>query len=393
MLLDLLCEGALMHQALTQRVGPRFPQGESILREYLSELDIAVNGNRPFDVQVRNPAFYRKTLLRGIDGALSAYVDGWWDCGQLDELTARIVRGPFRLPQERWLARFWNRFRATLLNLQNHRRALQVQDHYDLGNDLFLAMLDRRLVYSCAYWRDAHDLDQAQLAKLDLIARKLRLQPGMRVLDIGCGFGSFAKYAVERYGVHVVGITVSKQQYELGRTLCRGLPVELRFQDYRDLDDRPYDAAVSVGMMEHVGYKNYRRFLQIIHRQLKPEGLFLLQTIGGNTSRVSAGRWIQNIFPNGMLPSARQLAAAAERLFVIEDWHSFGADYDRTLMAWYENFQSNWPSLRGKYGPRFYRLWKCYLLTSAGCFRARENQLWQLVLSPRGIPGGYTPMR
>ncbi len=382
-----------MHWALTQQVRPRFPQGESKLREYLSRLDIAIGGRQPYDIQVHNHAFYRKTLTQGIHGALNAYVDGWWDCDRLDELTARIVRGPFALPQEKWFHRQWNWLHATLLNLQSHRRAFQVQKHYDLGNDLFIAMLDRRLVYSCAYWRDAQTLDEAQLAKLDLIARKLRLKPGMRVLDIGCGFGSFAKYAAERYGANVVGITVSREQYELGRTLCRDLPVELRFQDYRDLDDPPYDAAVSIGMLEHVGYKNYRRFLQIVRRNLKPEGLFLLHTIGGNTSRVNASLWMQNIFPNGMLPSARQLATASEGLFVIEDWHSFGADYDKTLMAWYENFRTNWPSLREKYGARFFRLWKCYLLTCAGCFRARENQLWQLVLSPHGVPGGYVSIR
>jgi cyclopropane-fatty-acyl-phospholipid synthase len=357
-------------------------------------LGITVDGDQPFDVRVRNPAFYRKVMSQGIHGALDAYVDGWWDCDQLDELTARVMRAASRLPVSAWSTQCWNQLRARALNLQSRRRSLRIQRHYDLGNDLFLAMLDRRLVYSCAYWTNTRSLDDAQLAKLDLIARKLSLRPGMRVLDIGCGWGSFAKYAAERYGVNVVGITISKQQCELGNTLCRELPVELRLQDYRNLDSPSFDAVVSIGMLEHVGYKNYRQFLEIVRRNLKPEGLFLLQTIGGNESRVNTNSWIeQNIFPNGMLPSPRQIATAAEGLFVIEDWQNLGADYDKTLMAWYGNFQANWPTLREKYGPRFFRMWKCYLLTCAGCFRARQNQLWQIVLSPCGVPGGYTAIR
>jgi cyclopropane-fatty-acyl-phospholipid synthase len=321
-------------------------------------------------------------------------VDGWWDCERLDELAARVVGGSLQLPLAGWLTLLRGHLHARVANLQSPRRATQVQRHYDLGSDLFAAMLDRRLVYSCAYWAGADSLDDAQLAKLDLIAQKLRLRPGMRVLDIGCGWGSFARYAAESYGVGVVGITISERQRELGTMLCQGLPVELRLRDYRDVDDPPYDAVVSVGMFEHVGYKNYRRFFEVARRNLKPEGLLLLQTIGANESQVTGNFWIQeNIFPNGMLPSPRQIAGAAEGLFVIEDWQSFGADYDRTLMAWHANFESNWPSLREKYGPRFYRMWRCYLLTCAGCFRARQNQLWQIVLSPRGIPGGYRPLR
>jgi cyclopropane-fatty-acyl-phospholipid synthase len=357
-------------------------------------LGIAVDGDQPFDVRVRNRTFYQKVSSQGVCGALDAYVDGWWDCDQLDELTARILRGFLPLRVAGRFKLFWDMLRARVLNLQNRRRGLQVKRHYDLGNDLFTAMLDRRLVYSCAYWKNVRTLDEAQQAKLDLVARKLHLRPGSRVLDIGCGWGSFAKYAAEQYGANVVGITISRQQYELGKMLCGGLPVELRMQDYHDLSDPPYDAVASIGMFEHVGYKNYRTFLQIVRRNLKPEGLFLLHTIGSNDSRVTSNSWIQeNIFPNGMLPSPQQIAAAAESLFVIEDWQNFGADYDKTLMAWYENFRSRWPLLQAKYGPRFFRMWKCYLLICAGCFRARANQLWQLVLSPAGVSGGYTAIR
>jgi cyclopropane-fatty-acyl-phospholipid synthase len=383
-----------MHRVLAKQAesGPR--QEEAILGELLARSGITLDGSRPFDVQVHNPGFYRRVLSQGIYGALNAYVDGWWDCEQLDELTTRIARASFPVPLEARFRFYASLLRAWMFNLQNPRRALRAQEHYDLGNDLFQAMLGPRLVYSCGYWRNASGLDEAQLAKLDLVARKVRLRPGMRVLDIGCGWGAFAKHAAEHYGVRVVGITISREQCELGKSLCRDLPVELRLQDYRALDEQPFDAVVSIGMFEHVGYKNYRRFLQIVRRHLKPEGLLLLHTIGTNRARITANAWIrENIFPNGMLPAPRQIAEAIEDLFVIEDWQNFGADYDKTLMAWYENFVAGWHDLREKYGPRFFRLWKCYLLTCAGCFRARENQLWQLVLSPGGVRGGYAAVR
>jgi cyclopropane-fatty-acyl-phospholipid synthase len=270
-----------------------------------------------------------------------------------------------------------------------------VKRHYDLGNDLFESMLDARMVYSCAYWKGADSLDAAQEDKLDLVCRKVRLVAGMRVLDIGGGWGGFAQYAAERYGASVVLTTISQEQAESARMRCRGLPVEVRLQDYRDMPRHErFDAVVSLGMFEHVGYKNYRRYLSLARRCLPSDGLFLLHTIAGNRTNTSYSPWFaRNIFPNTHLPSARQIAAACEGLFVIEDWHNFGADYDRTLMAWHANFERAWPELRDKYGERFRRTWKCFLLTSAGAFRARHLQTWQLVLSGAGVRGGYQAIR
>ena len=143
-------------------------------------------------------------------------------------------------------------------------------------------------------------------------------------------------------------------------------------------------------MFEHVGYKNYRRFMEVQHERLEPEGLLLLHTIGRNSSTTALEPWLErHIFPNAMLPSPGQIASAFEGLFVLEDWHSFGADYDRTLIAWYWNFERAWPTLAPRYGARFFRMWRYYLLTCAGAFRARTNQLWQLVLSKGGVPGGH----
>jgi len=366
----------------------------TFLREFLFSAGVEIGGSHPFDLRVLDEAFYDRALPRGVEGILDAYVDGWWETDRLDELTARVLSTHLLLP----VSGLWSRLRlglaARLLNRESAARASRVQEHYDLGNDLFEGMLDPQMIYSCAYWKSATTLAEAQQHKLDLIAGKVGLRPGMRVLDIGCGWGGFAKFAAERHGASVVGITLSREQVEWGRALCAGLPVELRLQDYRDLDDGPFDAIVSIGMFEHVGCKNYRTFMETVRRSLKPKGLFLLQTIGRNTSAFSLDPWFErNIFSVGMIPSATQISRSSEGLWVMEDWHNFGADYDRALLGWFENFEQHWARLREKYGSRFYRKWKCYLLTCAGAFRAREMQLWQIVLSPSGVPGGYVPVR
>ena len=182
---------------------------------------------------------------------------------------------------------------------------------------------------------------------------------------------------------------MSKQQVEFARDLCKHLPVEIRLQDYREIDE-PFDHVISLGMFEHVGRKNCRTYMEVVRRCLKENGLFLLQTIGNKVSALATDPWVSKyIFPNGYVPSLQQIAHAAEGLFVIEDLHNFGADYDKTLMAWFRNFDQAWPRFKERYGERFYRMWKYYLLSCAGCFRARDMQLWQIVLSPGGVSGGY----
>lgn len=266
--------------------------------------------------------------------------------------------------------------------------------HYDLGNDLFQAMLDPEMAYTCGYWKDADDLEQAQKAKLELVCQKIGLKAGARVLDVGGGWGCFAKYAAENYGAEVTAITISKEQAELGRRRCKGLPVEILLRDYRQLDSEPFDHIVSLGMFEHVGHKNYRGFMEKMGSLLKDDGLFLLHTIGSNETQWETDPWVDKyIFPNSLIPSIRQIGSALEGLFVMEDWHNFGLDYDKTLMAWYGNFERHWDDLRPRYGDRFYRMWKYYLLQCAGLFRARKKQVWQLVLSKKGVPHGYSSLR
>ena len=357
--------------------------------DLLQQAGIRIDGEAPTDLRVHEPQLYARVFAHGSLGLGEAYMDGWWDCEDLAGFFTKIL--DTHLDERlRTLDSLLAHLKARFVNLQRGQRAYEIgKAHYDLGNDLFQAMLGKRLVYSCGYWAQADHLDAAQEAKLDLVCRKLRLQPGQRLLDIGCGWGEMLKYAAERYGVHGVGVTVSAEQAEFARQLCTGLPVEIRLCDYRELDQR-FDAICSIGMFEHVGGHNYRTFFEVARRCLIPDGLLLLHSIGSNHSPSQPDPWIEKyIFPNSVIPAASQVAKALEGLFVVEDWHNFGPDYDRTLTAWRANFDAAWPQLRARYDERFRRMWHFYLATSAAVFRCRRDQLWQLTLSPHGVPGGY----
>jgi len=360
----------------------------------LEAIGIKINGPEPWAPQVHNDRLWARLLRDGTLGLGESYMDGWWDAEALDEFLYRLVSGNIQDAFPKDLAVMWSLAKGRLLNLQRLRVTEVGEKHYDIGNDLYAAMLDSRMIYSCGYWRDATDLEAAQEAKLDLICRKLGLAPGMHILDIGSGWGGFLRFAAERYGISGLGVTVSKEQAALANERNRGLPVETRFLDYQALEGQ-FDRIVSIGMFEHVGYKNYRAYFEKAARLLKPDGLFLLHTIGGNHSTTHGDPWSEKyIFPNGMLPSVAQIGRALEGLFVMEDWHNFGADYDRTLLAWRDNFDAAWPALQGeKYDERFGRMWRYYLSSFAATFRARQINLWQLVLSPRGVAGGYRSIR
>jgi len=309
-------------------------------------------------------------------------MDGWWDCRALDEFFCRI----FSAGLERNVARNW-RFAwryllASAFNRQSRTRARQVaEQHYDLGNALYQNMLDRRMVYTCARWDHASCLNEAQEAKLDFVCQKLRLRPGMHLLDIGCGWGSLALFAAQNYGVRVTGITLSREQLQLGQAMCANLPIELRLQDYRDVCGN-FDCVASLGMFEHVGYKNYRTFFEVAHRSVPPGGLLFLSTIGSTHTVRMTDPWMEKyIFPNSHLPSPVQISGAIEGLFAIEDWENWGPDYDRTIMAWFRNFDTNWNKLNSRYDERFYRMWKYYLMAAAGSFRSGKNRVWEILLS------------
>jgi len=367
---------------------------EQWINELLNQAGITINGSSPWDIRIVNAELFTRVKTQGSLGLGEAYMDDWWECKQLDEFFYRILSNKLEDKIGISLPLVWEVFKAKVFNLQSLRRAFQVGErHYDLGNDIFTEMLGKTMAYSCGYWNKADGLDSAQEAKIDLICRKLNLKKGQKVLDIGCGWGSFAKYAAENYGVEVTGITVSEEQLKFAEDFCRGLPVRFRLMDYRNLNEK-FDHIVSVGMIEHVGVKNYRTYMKVARRCLKEDGLFLLHTIGGLRSGNTTDPWTNKyIFPNGMIPSLKQISGSVEGLFVIEDLHNFGADYDKTLMAWYHNFDKAWPKLKKKYGKIFYRMWTYYLLSCAGAFRARSLELWQIVLSPNGVRGGYKTVR
>jgi cyclopropane-fatty-acyl-phospholipid synthase len=364
--------------------------GKQVIEELFDFADVWIDGNRPWDIQIHNPKFFERVLAGGSLALGESYMDGWWDCDALDEFFDRILDARLDKKVKKSTRALWAVMKAKFINAQRRSKAHVIgKRHYDIGNSLFSMMLDKRMNYSCAYWREAMTLEDAQEAKLELICRKVGLKPGMRVLDIGCGWGGFAKYVAEKYDVKVTGVTVSREQVEYARKYCQGLDIDIKLQDYRELKDE-FDRIISIGMFEHVGSRNYKAYMKVVHRCLGANGLFLLHTIAGNSSVFSTDPWINNyIFPNSMLPSAKQITSAAEGLFVLEDWHSFGQNYDNTLMTWHQNFTKNWDQIKDGYDERFYRMWTYYLLSCAGSFRARRNQLWQIVFSKRGIRGGY----
>ncbi|WP_231880952.1 cyclopropane fatty acyl phospholipid synthase [Halothiobacillus diazotrophicus] len=372
------------------------PAPPTVLWDLANEAGIRFNGDAPWDIQIHDECVYDLIFSEGSLGFGEAYMDGLWDCGRLDELFHRLLRADIDTKIGKWtrLRFLGHALRHRLFNLQSSRRAFQVGErHYDIGNDVFETMLDPTMSYSCGYWRDATNLTQAQFDKLDLICRKLDLQPGERLLEIGCGWGGLARFAAQHYGVDVVGITVSKEQQKLAEDRCAGLPVTIELKDYRDLTGT-YDKVVSVGMFEHVGPKNYPAYFEVVNRVLKDDGLFLLHTIGVTSTSNQTDPWIDKyIFPNGKIPSAQEITAAVEHRFAIADWHNFGPDYDRTLMAWWGNFDRAWPQLSNKYGNRFYRMWKYYLLSCAGFFRSGQGQLWQVVLAKNGRSSIYESAR
>lgn len=367
---------------------------ESLIGGMLKLADVELDGSRPWDIKVHNQQFYKRLLSDGVLGLGESYMEGWWDCDSLDELLVRLLNADLEHKISP-LKLLIPAIKSKVFNLQRKvKSAKNVGSHYDRGNILFQNMLDKRLTYSCAYWKDAGNLDEAQEAKLDLVCRKIGLKPGQSLLDIGCGWGSLLKFAAERYQVKSVGITLSKEQVKLGRELCKDLPIEIRLQDYRELNEK-YDHVVSIGMIEHVGPKNYKTLMKVAERCLEDNGLFLLHTIGASVVKNTSNPWADKyIFPGTMLPTIARIASAAEGVFVMEDWHNFSVDYSKTLIAWYDNFNDNWEKhLSEFYDARFYRMWKYFLLTASGAFRARRNQVWQIVFSKRGVRNGYLSVR
>lgn len=363
---------------------------KTLMCSTLEDADIKIGGERPWDIRVHDERLYDRVALRGTLGLGEAYMDGWWDCDAIDTMICKAIRARLEEQVRHKLPALASALCHSLFNLQSVRRASMVAEHhYNFSNAMFEQMIGPTMNYSCGYWKTATTLDEAQNDKMELICRKLRLEEGMEVLDIGCGWGGLARYMAERHKVKVTAITVSTEQAAYARAKRPDLPITWLLQDYRSLTGR-FDRIVSVGMFEHVGPKNYVTFLETARNALAPDGLFLLHTIGSCGHMGGTDPWISKyIFPNGVIPSAERLAAALTNRFIVEDWHNFGADYDNTLMAWHSRFEEGYKKGVFSCTERVRRMFCYYLLICAGAFRARDLQLWQLVLSPRGVAGGY----
>ena len=354
-------------------------------QNFLALVDIEINGERPWDLQIHNSKLFTKVMLNGSLGFGEAYMNEWFDCERLDIFFDKILSSGI-YKDIGGIPKVIGNIKSKFRNLQSVPRAFQVAEHhYDIGNDLFSIMLDKTMMYTCGYWsKEVKTLEQSQIAKLDLVGRKLDLKKGMKVLDIGCGWGGAAKYFAKNYGVSVVGITISEEQASYAKKQCEDSEVEIRLVDYRKINEK-FDAIYSIGMFEAVGYKNYKTFFKTVNKCLNKDGSFLLHTIGSDISTTHTDPWVEKyIFPNGMMPSPKQITKACEGFFAIDDWHNLDKDYDKTIMCWYENFTKNYKLIKEKYDKRFYRMWTYWLLTSAASFRCRSNRLWQILFSNEG---------
>ena len=360
----------------------------------LAEAGVTINGPNPWDPQIRNEQIWSRLFAQGTLGLGEAYMDGWWDCEDLAEFFNRVIGSGMDQKLRVTFNLIWQIVQARFLNMQNISRSRRVAKMHYNQTDAYKASLDARMTGSCGYWTDGvTNVDEAQEAKLDLVCRKIGVQPGQTVWDIGCGWGAFMGFAAEKYGANCVGVTVSPDQAAYGRERYKDLPVEFQVKDYREFQGRA-DHIVSMGMFEHVGHKNYRTYFETARRVIRDDGLFMLHTIGSRDSSETIEPWLEKyIFPGGVIPSMAQIGAAIDKLFAVVDVHNIGPHYDKTLMAWYANFEANWPRPNNPEGERFYRMWKYYLLCCAGAFRSRALQVWQFVLSTSGVPEGYRTAR
>lgn len=372
------------------------PSVPKTIDNIFKSIGITVNGVNSWDIQIFDERAFDLILAKWSLGLGEGYMRGYWDCLNLEEFLYRLLKNDHneRIQGIARLNLVFEVFRAKLMNLQTRSRAFMVgESHYDVGQDIFKTMLDNEMNYSCGYWQYAQDLDKAQLDKMELICQKLQLNPGDRLLEIGCGWGGFAHYAAQNYGVKVLGITVSKEQYLIAKERCQNQDVDIQLCDYRDLEGT-FDKIVSIGMFEHVGEKNYKEYFSVASRLLKENGIFLLHTIGSDVTTLRTDPWIEKyIFPNGKIPSIAEIGAAYEKAFILEDLQNIGPDYELTLLAWHDKFIESWPNNANKYGLVFYKMWRYYLLGCAAYFKSKQGQLWQMVFTKRSFAGSYRSIR
>lgn len=378
---------------LNAMIGQTVRRGSLILVDACGRRCVHGDGTPPCAVmRIVDPTYYSRIVLNPELAVGEAYMDGAliFEEGSVRDLLLTFHTNAANLrtrPLRRFAAETMRRLRRFQQANPIGKAREHVAHHYDLSNDLYSLFLDEGLHYSCAYFEhDGQSLEDAQQAKLRHIAAKLDIRPGMRVLDIGSGWGAMAFYLASRLDARVIGVTLSKEQQALATMRARELglesKVEFRLKDYRELDET-FERVVSVGMFEHVGVPHYREFFEKLSDLLVDDGLALLHAICRKGPPDATGPWIRKyIFPGGYSPALSETFAAIERsgLWTL-DAEVLRLHYADTLREWERRFQTNRALIADMFDERFCRMWEFYLSTSEFAFRVGGHMVFQLLLS------------
>lgn len=345
---------------------------------------ISTNNNP--DIIVNNNNFYTKLLKHGEIGLGESYVDKDWDSNNLEETLYNLIINQKKI-ENAIIKNSPNLIIKKLLDIPSDifstdNTKNDIKFHYDIGNKLYENMLGKSMLYSCAYfYKQGLSLDEAQYAKLDLIAKKLNLKEGMRVLDIGCGFGTAAIYLSKKFNVNILGISLSKEQINYFNSIYTGTQVQVIYKDYRELTrehNNSYDCIYSIGMFEHIGINNHIDYYNKCFKLLKTNGTMLIHTIVSNKRLYSHNSWITKyIFPGAELPHISDFTKKYTDNWLLQDLQCIGKSYSKTLLAWKKNINDS--SVFNNYDDKFKRTWNYYLLLCSAAFRAREITVFQLV--------------
>jgi len=360
------------------------------LLEDNTDIDLIRDTDKPSKnttIIVNNDDFFNKSMTKGELGMAESYMDGDWTTPDLEKTLTELLINQEKLEKHifsiKYLVLGLNNYIATFLpNNTLDSVKDNVEHHYDIGNDLYSKMLGKHMQYTCAYYyKDDLTLDEAQYAKMELIAKKLNLKEGLTILDIGCGFGSLANHLATKYKVNVVGVTLSKEQIIYHEKHFKHPNVTIKYMDYRNVNvNDKFDRVYSIGMFEHVGNHNYKTYYDKCYDLLKDDGIMLIHTIGQTVGK-SSDFISTYIFPEGELPALPDLTKEYTNKWHLEDFQNFGLSYAKTLRAWNNNI-GDWSDL-DNYDTRFRRMWEYYLLGCASNFQRKSIYLWQLVYTKR----------
>ncbi len=337
-----------------------------------SRAGVSINGTKPWDIRVNDNRFYRDVLINGSLGLGESYMRQQWTTDDLEGLFYRLCSSDLEKTSRRIPSQHFSRLFDFFINRQSHARAKSnAEHHYNLGNDLFFEFLGKFKNYSCGYFENADTLDEAQAAKMHKLCQLLDLKKGDRLLDVGGGWGEFAKFAATQYDCDVTSINIAQEQINHAREHCRDTAVEIVKSDYRDMTGT-YNKIAVVAMFTHVGHKNYRVFMQTMSGLLEPGGKMVMETVGGLESKTRCEPWTDKyIFPGGLIPSMEQIDHSVRGLFKRDSVHEFGHHYAVTLQHWHRNFIEAWPRLRAHYSESMRLMFEYFFLSVAGDFRAK----------------------